>query len=147
MEQQLTKRCKTCGEVLPIDMFYIHTRQNGKSYYRSQCRKCFNDSDTHRRAKRDIKGNILKKCELSVSEDEMTSRLYDDGKVLEFDIDDLLEEVKINGKAAIKSLHNTFVLHKDLLNDVENRIKIDRVVLELVETLRQIAEVKEDEGI
>ncbi len=44
-----TKKCKDCGEVKPLDAFYIHSRRKslktGESitYYKKHCAKCDND--------------------------------------------------------------------------------------------------------
>ena len=133
-----SKVCKMCGNTLPLTEFYIDKGQ----HRRTVCKKCYNSS-----YKADIKGNINKSSCLDISEAEMTARLYDDGKEVVFTTDDLLEEVRTNGEEAIRTIHTTFVLHKELLVDSDCKEKVNDLIAELIESLRKTTEVKEDEGI
>ena len=135
IEQKRT--CTECGSTLPITEFYLE--RPGKR--RSVCKTCYNS------VLRKVKGSEKCKISLSATADEMAARLYNDESEVIFTSEDLLEEVKTNGEEAIRTLHTTFVLHKELLNDADCVSKVNDLIKELIESLKKVAEVGEDEGI
>lgn len=125
------KFCSCCQRMLPVTEF---GKMGGKSKgLRNICKRCHNTSSN----RRDIKGRLLKEANI-MPQDELMNFLYNKDKEVDYTIDDLLEEIKSNGKKSIQSIQSSIKVHDDLLTDAENRNKIKVVLTNLIIELSEI---------
>jgi hypothetical protein len=59
-----------------------------------------------------------------MTEKELNDYLYNADNEIGYTIDDLVEEILINGKSGIKSVETSLEIHNDLLTTENNRQKI-----------------------
>ena len=131
------RTCSKCGRNLSISEYYFQR----PGVRRTVCKTCYNS--VFQKVKSE------KKCavKLTATADEMEARLYDDGRAVVFTEEDLLNEIRANGEEAISTLHTTCIMHKELLDDAKCVEKVNELISELIESMKKIAEVKDDEKI
>jgi len=110
-----TRICKECGQELPIGKFELN-----KGYRLRVCRAC--RSKKYRN--KDFKNNTIESQDIAMTEKELNDYLYNADNEIEYTIDDLVEEILINGKSGIKSVETSLEIHKDLLTTEENKQKV-----------------------
>lgn len=122
-----TKKCLGCGLIKPVSDFY-----KGKNY----CRVCAES----RKATRDIKGNVITiSNELrNMSTEEVIGDSYNKNREVEFHIDDLIEEIKVNSEKFLWSLENTFEIHPDIANGADAKKKIFDCIGEIISRTTEI---------
>lgn len=118
-----TRVCKVCGQEKPIKSFV----NNGHGYRISVCNSCRWQRDKKKKQEKELQGEKP----INMSEEALNNYLYDTDKDVGYTIDDLVEEMLINGKNGIKSVETSLEIHKDLLTTEENKQK----ALESLKTL------------
>lgn len=129
--------CNSCGRTLPENDFYFD--RPGRR--RTVCKQCYNT--VSKSVKNDKKSNV----KLYATAEEIEARLYDDGKEVAFTEEDLLKEIRVNGEEAINTLHTTCIMHRELLENDGCVEKVNELISELIESMKKITEVKENEEI
>ena len=129
--------CNSCGRTLPENDFYFE--RPGRR--RTVCKQCYNT--VSKSVKKDKKSNV----KLYATAEEIEARLYDDGKEVAFTEEDLLKEIRVNGEEAINTLHTTCIMHRELLENDGCVEKVNELISELIESMKKITEVKENEEI
>lgn len=116
--------CRECGLTLPIKKFAV----NKGGYRNHTCNKC--------RAKKygkytDIKNKQLESVDIAMTEEELNDYLYNKDNEVDYTLEDMLEEIKINGENGIKSIETTLLIHKDVIVSDHDKAK----TIELIKTL------------
>lgn len=109
-----TKICSKCGKELSVTMFYPN-----KGY----CKRCHN---TLTKRCVDIKGNVIAINEKykNLTEKEVIGDLYDTEKEIDYNSDDLMEEISETIERFNWSVSNVLEMHKDLLSDEDCKKKV-----------------------
>ena len=125
------KVCSNCQRMLPLSAF---GKMGGKNKgLRNVCKKCHNNSYNAR----DIKGKLLKESNI-MPQEELMDYLYNKDKEIDYTIDDLIEEIKSNGRKNIASIQSSLEVHDDLLMDVNNKNRIKVVITNLILELNKL---------
>lgn len=109
--------CKVCGQEKPASSF----TKNNKGYHIFTCNSCRWQHDKRVKAEKELQKSLEKP--VSMTEESLNDYLYNQENEFEYTIDDLTEEILINGKNGIKSVETSLEIHKDLLSTEENREK------------------------
>jgi hypothetical protein len=122
--EETERVCKECGRTLPIKSFAVNTG----GYRNRTCNQC--------RSKKygkytNVKNQQLESVSLAMTEDELNDYLYNEDNEVNYTLDDMLEEIKINGENGIKSIETTLLIHKDVVVTEADRQK----TIELLNTL------------
>lgn len=128
-ESTLTeKKCTKCGNILPISDFY-----SGKNY----CRKCHNKIS---KKVFDLKGNqiAIAKEYRGLTEEEIIGDLYDTEREIDYNADDLKEELSSMIEKFKWSVSNTLDMHKELLLDDDSKEKVLSQITMLQEKMEEI---------
>ena len=115
VDTEKTRICKECGQELPIDKFEL-----SKGYRLRVCRVC----RSRKYRNKDFKNNTIESQDIAMTEKELNDYLYNADNEIGYTIDDLVEEILINGKSGIKSVETSLEIHNDLLTTEENKQKI-----------------------
>ncbi len=111
-----TRICKVCGKELPIDRFEL-----SKGYRLHTCRTC--RMLKYKEKNYGIKPREPKNDDFMMTEEQLNDYLYNADNEVKYTIDDLIEEILINGKNGIKSVETSLDIHSDLLTTEENKKK------------------------
>lgn len=113
-----TKVCSCCGVEMPIGEFY-----KGKGI----CKECFSKKYPRKNATKDIKGMTVESANVTVTEAEIREYLYNEDKEINYTIDDLIEELLINGELGITNVKSCLTTHTELLIP-QNKGKLTAVI-------------------
>ena len=132
VETEQTRICSECGRELPIDRFELN-----KGYRLRVCRQCRSLRYKHK----DYKNNFVETQDIAMTEEELNDYLYNAENDVGYTIDDLVEEILINGRSGIKSVETSLEIHKDLLMTEENRQKTRSAIQTLSHRLCQLLQL------
>lgn len=110
VDTEKTRICKYCGKELPIEKFEI-----SKGYRLRICRRCRQNK---------YKNDSVELQDIAMTEEELNDYLYNADNEVSYTIDDLVEEILLNGNNGIKSVETSLDIHNDLLTTEENKEKI-----------------------
>lgn len=131
----IEKQCTRCKQILPLTSF-----DKTDGWYRNVCKECRKLARKQTTYK-DIKGNVYKSVDISVSEEELKDYLYNKDKEISYTVDDLVEEVVINGENMIASIQTTLKIHNDIF--IKNQKAVMESIKSLSDKLLQLVEVKD----
>lgn len=106
--QDETKKCKTCGRILPISEF----REGHNS-----CKTCSNRKPYKGTGKYD-----------HISDAEVIGDLYNEDKFKPYTIEDVVQEFEANFEVSLDMLEGILSAHTDVLKDQDNNKKIQTVL-------------------
>jgi hypothetical protein len=128
-QKPATKICTTCGRTLAIEKFY-----ESKGRYSSRCRQC---EQHHKNG--GTKEDVLKSIGII---SEGTAKMYDTDAVIEYTVDDVIDEIE-RGAAAFKRLIlNAIEMHSEPFREQHNRRKLISTLADAIAEIEEIRRAK-----